>query len=83
VKSADITWSRNLFAGMAEGGTWAIPRSGLIFQKRAEKLVLVSRMPHDARMPVSEQALREMQDGDYAAVKEHFEAAGIPVEQAE
>jgi hypothetical protein len=81
VKSDDIAWSRNLFAGMAEGGTWGIPRSGLVFQKRANKLVLIARMPHEAGMPMSAQELQESQDGDYAAVKEHFEAAGISVEK--
>ena len=70
-----------MFAIMAQGGTWGVPRSGLIFQKLGQKLVLVSRMPPEAGMPMSAQELREYQDSDYAAIKEHFEAAGIPVEE--
>ena len=76
---AHIDWSRHHFEMMAEGGVWGIPRSGLLFGKRGDTLVLLSRMPWVEGMPLSARALRQQQDRDVAGVKEHFEAAGIKV----
>jgi hypothetical protein len=36
-------WCRQHFSMMSEGGTWVVPRSALIFQKRGEKLYLTDR----------------------------------------
>jgi hypothetical protein len=75
-----IKWSRELFERIAEGGVWGIPRSGLVFNRRGNVLVLVARMPHVPQMPISVEQLDEQQKREFADVKRHFEAAGIKVE---
>lgn len=78
-----IQWCRNMFASIKDGGTWGIPRSGLIFTRRGEKLVLTTSLPADvANIPITENQLRELQEDDYEATKAHFAAAGIVVEKA-
>ena len=72
-------WSQRHFAMLAEGGMWAVPRSGLVFTRRGDSLVLTSTMPHIIEMPMDEAALRKYQEEDFQAIKSHFEAAGIPV----
>lgn len=79
MKPEDIEWSRRHFASMADGGTWAMPRSGLIFNRRGDSLVLTCRMPHMVEMPCSAVELTAQQDSDYAIIKKHFEAAGVTV----
>jgi hypothetical protein len=74
-----ISWSRAHFNLLADGGTWAIPRSGVVFQKREGELVLIERMPWDESMPITEERLRKYQNEEYAAVKLNFEKVGIPV----
>lgn len=71
-----VEWSRKLFAMLAEGGSWGVPRSGLFFRKRGNTLELAERMPHDPAMPLSAAELAEQQDRDFEGVKRHFEAAG-------
>jgi hypothetical protein len=65
---ADILWCRSHFALLEDGGRWGIPRSGIIFQRRGETLVLVAP-----------DILSSDQLGEYEDVKQHFEAAGITV----
>ena len=72
-------WCRNLFNMLAEGGTWGIPRSGLIFNRRGDQLVLVNRMPHDPDMPMAAVELARQQQSDYRAVKREFAKADITV----
>lgn len=79
---AHVAWSANIFRMITDGGTWGVPRSGLMFTKRGEKLVLTARMPHMAGMPCSAAELAEQQQGDYEDIKRHMEAAGITVEDA-
>ena len=74
-----VEWSRNQFRIIANGGSWGVPRSGLIFNKRGNTLVLIARMPHDPAMPITAAQLREQQDTDYAGTVLHFGAAGIEV----
>lgn len=74
-----VAWCRRLFESLNEGGVWGVPRSGLQFRRRDDKLVLTQRMPHDKKMSMSEGELQEYQHQDYLDIKEHFEAAGIPV----
>jgi hypothetical protein len=74
-----IEWCRNHFRIMSEGGSWGMPRSGLIFVKRGNALVLVARMPHDPAMPITPEQLREQQDSDIEGTKLYFGAAGITV----
>jgi hypothetical protein len=74
-----VEWSRNHFRTIANGGAWGLPRSGLIFTKRGNTLVLTARMPHDPAMPITAEQLIEQQDSDFEGTKLHFGAAGITV----
>lgn len=74
-----VAWSRNHFRTLRDGGSWAMPRSGLIFEKRGSELHLRARMPHDPNMPCTAAQLKEQQDGDFEAVKASFGAAGVTV----
>lgn len=82
MKRADIEWCQDLYRSLAEGGIWGVPRSGLLFTKQDGKLVLTDKMPLFTEMPVSAVELKEYQQDEYNLVKRHFEAAGIPVEEA-
>lgn len=77
-----VEWCRQTFRTMQDGGSWGIPRSGLIFNKRGNALVLVAVMPHDPAMPVTAEQLREQQTSDYQGTVLHFGAAGIAVTDA-
>lgn len=74
-----VAWSRNLFAGLAEGGSWAMPRCGLIFVKRGKELHLTLRMPYDPAMPMTADELRDYQQSDFESVKANFGGAGVTV----
>jgi hypothetical protein len=74
-----VEWCRNQFRIMSEGGSWGIPRSGLIFTKRGNTLVLIARMPHDPAMPITAEQLREQQNSDFEGTVLHFVAAGVDV----
>ena len=79
----DASWCREIWRALKVGGVWGVPRSGLTFTKRDDKLVLTEVMPHMPGMPGTEADLRAYQDEDYEAIKRHFETAGIPVERAD
>lgn len=82
----DVAWCASLFKSLSERGVWAVPRSGLVFQKQGKKLVLIDRLPADAVPPEilgSENELLKLQDDDYDVIKLHFEGAGIPVEKGD
>ncbi len=86
---ADLAWCRQRFALMAEGGVWAVPRSGLVFTRRGGALVLTGRMPwtpelaqaaaEELAVPPNVEALRTYQDLDYDLIRSTFESAGIIV----
>lgn len=76
---AHVEWSRKLFASLAEGGSWGMPRCGLIFVKRGKELYLTARMPHDPAMPLSATELRKQQETDFNLVRANFGAAGVTV----
>jgi len=76
---AHIEWSRRQFAMMKDGGVWGIPRSGVVFQRQGDELVLILQMPHTEEMPVTPEQLDQQQQADFDVVKKHFEAAGIVV----
>lgn len=78
--AASIAWSKKQFALLAENGAWAIPRSGMIFTRRGNKLVLTSRMPYQEEMPISAEKLADQQRREYLLCKRHFAAAGIQIE---
>ncbi len=75
----DISWCRRQFAMLVDGGVWGVPRSGLVFTRRDRALVLTAIMPHEPTMPLSPCQLRRYQARDYADIRRHFQAAGIPV----
>lgn len=73
-------WCRNLFESLREGGIWTVPRSGLVFTRKADRLVLTEAMPYDRSMPITEAQMQEQQDSDFDSIRDHFAAAGITVE---
>jgi len=75
------TWCRQLWASLKDGGSWAIPRSGLIFVKQHGKLVLTMSMPYDEAMAdvITPEQLKEQQDSDFNATVEHFGRVGVTV----
>jgi hypothetical protein len=72
-------WCRSIFALVAEGGTWGVPRSGLLFRKQDGKLVLYAEMPYDPAMPITPEQLREQQDSEFESIRRHFAAADVEV----
>lgn len=88
MKDWEVTWSRNHFNLLALNATWAVPRSGLIFQKVSQdELALISVMPwmeemgqayKDGRdVPADAAALRKHQILDWETMAERFKAAGV------
>lgn len=70
---ADILWSLRNFQMLSIGGTWGVPRSGLIFRKEDTKtLALV------AKVPTSPEYL-EQQRADFNAIRRRHKAARITV----
>jgi hypothetical protein len=76
---AHIEWSRRHFDMLADGGWWGVPRSGLVFFRRGDMLVLEVCMPWQEGMSITEDELRKQQQSEYDGIKEHFEAAGVKV----
>jgi hypothetical protein len=80
MKQEHIEWSHNQFQILKkDGGRWGVPRSGLIWERRGNTLVLVNRMPWMKDMPITAEQLREQQDGDIKVISEHMRAAGVKV----
>jgi len=77
---ASKTWFRNMYHMLNEGGRWGVPRSGLMFQKRAGKFICTERLPHIAVMTLTPEQWRDQQDWDFNGVRECFAAIGITVE---
>ena len=67
-------WCQNFFNMIAEGGIWGVPRSGLIFTKKGDTLVLTDMAP-DMENP----GWRDYQEDDYRTIKNEFWKAGITV----
>ena len=78
---AHVAWCGRHFAMLREGGLWAVPRSGLVFAKRAGRFVLVKAMPWEPAMAgtLTAEQLREWQEVDFQDIRVHFGAAGIDV----
>lgn len=79
----EVRWSRGLFDMMNERALWSVPRSGLLFQRQGDALVLVDAMPWDPDMPMTAAELRAYQEDDYHAIARRFRAAGIRVRKGE
>ena len=74
-----VVWCRRMFSLMADGALWGIPRSGLIFTRRGDTLVLTGVMPHDMTLPLSAPRLIKQQRSDFNEVQKWFGLAGITV----
>jgi hypothetical protein len=79
LEPASVAWSHNQFRILRDGGSWAVPRSGLIFCKAGNELHLIQRMPYMKEMPITAAQLKEQQDSDFEAIKASFGAAGYAV----
>jgi hypothetical protein len=79
MKQEDIDWSRERFRTLADGGVWGVPRSGLLWEKRGDELVLVARMPWIEEMPINAKQFKQQQDADIRIISEHMRAAGVKV----
>lgn len=79
-------WCIQQYHRLAEGGVWAVPRSGMVFAKREGGFVLIAEMPWMEEMAargITPAALREQQDEEFALIRRHFAAVDIPVTRAE
>ena len=74
---AHVEIMRTIFNSLSENGRWGILRSGLLFERRRNELILIDRMPWQLGMPMSPAQLREQQDAEFEACKDHLNAAGI------
>jgi len=74
-----VEWCRTMFGNLNDGGTWGVPRSGLIFQRSGDCLRLIARMPWQEGMEISAKELRVQQDWDFNETRRQFRQAGIPV----
>ena len=91
MNTSHADWCRQHFNLMADGGIWGVPRSGLIFTRRGDTLVLTSVMPYFDEMaesfalgndvPPNAEELEKYQDADFDLIREQFELAGITVER--
>lgn len=83
----NTAWSRQRFNMMRDGGTWAVPRSGLIFTRRGNELHLTAKMPfmqemadaaRDGRdVPATREELESHQQQDFDCIAREFRRAGI------
>lgn len=80
-----IEWSRRHFALIKDGGMWAVPRSGLIFRRQGDRLVLTESMPWEPAMreTITPAQLAEQQADEFNGIREAFGAAGIEVVRKE
>jgi hypothetical protein len=76
-------WARNMWAMLADGGVWGVPRCGLMYRKDGNSLVLYARMPWEEGMPMTEEELIEFQAWDHAGVTEMFAGIGVEVTEVE
>ena len=75
-----VAWCRRTFDMVKDGGIWAMPRSGLVFQKTGPaQFTLINQMPWMAGMPINAEELAIQQEIDFDLTVRHFAAAGIEV----
>lgn len=74
-----------MFSMVAIGGVWAVPRSGLVYQRTSETtMVLTARMPWMDEMEgtITAEQLAEQQQSDHDGMVAHLRAAGVTVTDA-
>jgi hypothetical protein len=89
--AANIIWCQTQHMMVKEGGTWAVPRSGLIFKRNAKGFELINNMPflsemaqalqHEPKMdiPKTPEELLGYQREDFRCIQRHFKAAKMEV----
>lgn len=92
VKQWEVNWTVSHLDMLRITGTWAVPRSGLIFMKTGEKEVTLAMIaPHMAEMtqtiipgkgPVNQQTLLEFQQEDFWCIAARARAGGFTVKSA-
>ena len=71
---------RLLFEALAQdGAAWVEESCGLIFRRKAGRLVLVDRMPHAPGMPFTAERLLRAQRAQYEDIRRGWAEAGIAV----
>lgn len=68
---------------LAEGGSWCIPRSALVFRKYGRAMVLVGSMPHHDLLPMTAAEWENQQAEEYRLAKQMFEAAGFEMRRSQ
>jgi hypothetical protein len=68
-----LAWCRRQMDLLAEDGLWVVPRSGLVFRKRNDTLMLIGRSDPPPGWTLAEQ------EDDYEVIREYMDAAGIKV----
>jgi len=80
---ADVTeteeWARSVWRMLVDGGTWGVPRTGLIFRKEGDLFRLILRAPWQEGMSRTAEEWREHQDFDVDGVTRMFAQIGIEV----
>jgi hypothetical protein len=79
LNTRDSVWCQMLWDMVADGGTWAIPRSGIILQKSTllRRFTEVGRMPWHPDMGGTAEDLRIWQDSDFEAIRKRFALIGV------
>ena len=72
-------WCQGLWDSIADGGVWAVPRSGIVLKKdeAAKRMTLSERMPWVPEMPGTPEDLRLYQDADFESVAKRFALIGV------
>ena len=80
-----VAWCRAQFNLIRDGGVWAVPRSGMIFTREGDRLVLTAEMPWMPEMEgtITPEQLRAQQAGEFESIRRHFAEAGITVTRRE
>jgi len=82
-----VQWARRMFNQIAVGGKWAVPRSGLIFEKRSETQLVLVALADEYDLFRGEDGNNytplpsEMVDPvkDYAIIRAYMTLAGVDV----
>jgi len=86
-RQACVLWCKRRHAVMADNGTWAVPRSGLVFMRVPKGYVLVNVLPYldemrearelGADVPASPEELLAYQKHDFEMHQRYHKAAGL------
>jgi hypothetical protein len=79
-----MAWCQTIFGSLKEGGRWVHIQVGMVYARRSGALVLVDRMPWDAKVHKCTAAeWVSIQDRAFRLNQQYFGAAGIRVERAQ